>query len=83
MLATSLELVGFVRNNANGVTIEIEGIKKRSLMKAGFFSSYPNDSAIALGQAAWGISNKEPQKAEEQKITNFGVRNSLFGVLRF
>ena len=39
----------------------VEGIKKHPSFDAGrmFFSSYPNDSAIALGQAAIGMSNIE------------------------
>ncbi len=44
----------------------VEGIKKHPAFDESrmFFSSYPNDSAIALGQAAFGISNVE-QETEE------------------
>jgi hydrogenase maturation protein HypF len=39
----------------------VEGIKKHPAFDEGrmFFSSYPNDSAIALGQAAWGMMSYE------------------------
>ena len=44
----------------------VEGIKKHPSFNESrmFFSSYPNDSAIALGQAAWGMSNTEQGIAE-------------------
>ncbi len=44
----------------------VEGIKKHPAFDESrmFFSSYPNDSAIALGQAAFGISNTEQGTAE-------------------
>ncbi len=42
----------------------VEGIKKHPAFDESrmFFSSYPNDSAIALGQAAWGMSNIEHKR---------------------
>ena len=44
----------------------VEGIKKHPAFNESrmFFSSYPNDSAIALGQAAFGISNTEQGTAD-------------------
>ncbi len=44
----------------------VEGIKKHPAFdqRRMFFSSYPNDSAVALGQAAFGISNIEQGTAE-------------------
>ncbi len=44
----------------------VEGIKKHPAFNKRriFFSSYPNDSTIALGQAAWGLMSSEGVSAE-------------------